>query len=103
MINLCEYSIYHLDGPDAVRHLPVIGGFSELDAIQYTVGPQMANDSQHWIGVMKQIQALGKATWMSTAPEIIELILDELDPRGLFIFTSAPTPEAADAIVKKVL
>ena len=40
MIRCCEYSIYHLDGPDAVRHLPAIARMPGLHGIQYTRGPR---------------------------------------------------------------
>jgi hypothetical protein len=101
MINLCEYSIYHLDGPDAVRHLPRLGQFARLKAIQYTIGPQVQNDVQHWAGVVRQIQSFGKATWLQIEPGLLETVLAHLDPRGLFLFTWASSPDAAEGLVQK--
>jgi hypothetical protein len=101
MINLCEYSLYHLDGPDAVRHLPRLGQFEKLKGIQYTVGPQVQKDVQHWLGVAKQIQSLGKATWLRIEADLLETAMANLDPRGLFLFTRARDEEHADWIVKQ--
>ena len=101
MINLCEFSMYHLDGPDAVRHLPHIGQFEKLKAIQYTIGPQVLNDVPHWLGVVKQIQSLGKVTYLGIRPELLETVITNLDPRGLFIFTHADDAEQAERLVKK--
>lgn len=101
MINLCEYSMYHLDGPDAVRHLPRLGQFKKLKGIQYTVGPQMQNNVQHWIGVARQIQSYGKVLFIHIKPEQLDLVLESLDPRGLFIFTYANNEEQAQRLVEK--
>ena len=77
MVNLCEFSMYHLDGPDAVRHLSRIGQMKNLKGIQFTIGPQMENDVPYWLGVVKQIQALGKATFIYfyEKPELLETVL----------------------------
>ena len=101
MIGLCDFSMYHLDGPDAVRHLPRLGQFAELKSIQYTVGPQVQNDVSHWLGVAKQIQSLGKATWLGIKPDLLETVLTNLDPHGLFIFTHAQDAEQAERLVEK--
>ena len=101
MINLCEFSMYHLDGPDAVRHLPRIGQFGKLKGIQYTVGPQVQDDVQHWIGVAKQIQSFGKVLYLQIKPELLETVMATLDPRGLFIFTYAGDAEQAERLVEK--
>ena len=101
MINLCEFSIYHLDGPDAVRHLPRIGEFEKLKGVQYTVGPQVQDDVPHWLGVAKQIQSYRKVLWLSIKPELLETVLATLDPRGLFIFTTAADAEQAERLVQQ--
>ena len=101
MIDLCEFSLYHLDGPDAVRHLPRIGQFGKLKGVQYTVGPQVRNDVQHWLGVAKQIQSFGKATYLWIEPDLLETVMTHLDPRGLFIFTHADNVEQAEELVGK--
>ena len=101
MINLCEFSMYHLDGPDAVRHLPRIGQFEKLKGIQYTVGPQVRNDIQHWLGVARQIQSFGKAVYLQIMPELLEAVMANLDPRGLFIFTYADDAEQAERLVEQ--
>lgn len=101
MIGLCEFSMYHLDGPDAVRHLPRIGQFRRLKGIQYTVGPQVRNDVQHWLGVARQIQSLGKVVYLQIDPEHLETVVANLDPRGLFVFTHAADSEQAERLVEK--
>lgn len=70
-----DYTLYHLDGVGAIRHLPALLEIEELNAIQWTPGvgePQ--GGSPKWYDLYKQILAGGKsilASWVT---------LDELRP-----------------------
>ena len=49
-INYLDYSIYHLDGPGAVKHLDMILDIPELDAIQWIPGAGMEKEGvKRWI------------------------------------------------------
>jgi hypothetical protein len=54
-----ERSIYHLDGPGALRHLESILSIPELNALQWVPGAGRENFSQ-WVQVYRQVQAAGK-------------------------------------------
>jgi len=99
MIQLCDFSFYHLDGPDAVRHLPRVAALPGLHGIQYTPGPQ--STLALTIDVTRRIQQFGKATFLWCDIRDVETILRELDPRGLFLCTHAPDRETADDLVRK--
>lgn len=70
-----DYTLYHLDGVGAIRHLPALLEISELDAVQWTPGvgePQ--GGSPKWYELYRQILDAGKsvmACWVT---------LDELRP-----------------------
>lgn len=70
-----DYTLYHLDGVGAMRHLPALLEIEELNAIQWTPGvgePQ--GGSPKWYDLYKRILAGGKsilASWVT---------LDELKP-----------------------
>ena len=70
-----DYTLYHLDGVGAMRHLPALLEIEELNAIQWTPGvgePQ--GGSPKWYDLYKKILASGKsilASWVT---------LDELKP-----------------------
>ncbi len=70
-----DYTLYHLDGVGAMRHLPALLEIEELNAIQWTPGvgePQ--GGSPKWYDLYKRILAAGKsilASWVT---------LDELKP-----------------------
>ena len=99
MARFLDYNMYHLDGPNAVRHLPMILEIDELKGIQYT--PGAGHGLEEAMPVYKEIQSAGRVQWVSVAYEEVEVVLRELNPRGLLIFTNAPSVEAADALLKK--
>ena len=33
-----DHSLYHLDGPDAIKHVPALMELEKLDALQWTCG-----------------------------------------------------------------
>lgn len=70
-----DYTLYHLDGVGAIRHLPALLEISELNAIQWTPGVgQPQGGSPQWYSLYRQILEAGKsvmACWVS---------LDELRP-----------------------
>jgi len=96
---LLEYSFYHLDGFNAVVHLPRMLEIPELTGIQFSHGA--GRTLTEALPVYKQIQQSGKVQWIECAPDEVELVLRELDPRGLLIFTSTPDIESGKALLKK--
>jgi hypothetical protein len=64
-----ERSVYHLDGPGALRHLDALLAIPKLNAIQWVFGAGNG-PSAKWIDVYKRIQAAGKS---------IQLLADDLN------------------------
>ena len=59
----CQYvdcSLYHLDGPGAIRHVPQLCVVEKLNSIQWIPGAGAPPLSQ-WIGLLRQIQQGGKS------------------------------------------
>jgi len=99
-----DQTIFHLDGPDAVKHLPVLYELSERhgrkpQGIQWEPGVGQ-RPMLKWIPLLKEIQSHGLNVWVSCDPQEVEKLLRELSSRGLFIRTWARGPEDADALVR---
>jgi 5-methyltetrahydrofolate--homocysteine methyltransferase len=96
-----EYNFYHLDGPEALKHLPALLEVSALKGIQFERGAANLHlPASHWIPVYQQIQAAGKLLCISAQYSDVEVLLRHLDPRGVFIVTEAPDPEAAEQLLE---
>ncbi|MBO4821585.1 MAG: homocysteine S-methyltransferase family protein [Prevotella sp.] len=82
-----DYTLYHLDGVGAIRHLPAILEIEELDAIQWTPGvgePQGGNAK--WYGLYRQILEAGKSL-MCCWVQLDELpsLLDHIGTEGVHL------------------
>jgi hypothetical protein len=97
-----DRSIYHLDGPGALRHLDSILSICELDALQWVFGA--GNEGfQRWIKVYQEAQRRGKSIQVSCDIEEIPLVMQTLSPRGLFLdVQGVPNPEAGEALLKEL-
>lgn len=101
-----DFTLYHLDGKDAIRHLDAILEIEELNAIQWTPGwgePQGGDPK--WYDLYKKILAAGKSI-MPCWVELDELapLLDNVGNKGLNIlmhFKSENDIEAALKISEK--
>ncbi len=79
-----ERTIYHLDGPDAVRHLDALLALPELDGIQWVQGAG-APPASAWIRLLRRIQSKGKLVYVYCEPWEVETLLAELEPEGLIL------------------
>jgi hypothetical protein len=101
----CQFldrSIYHLDGPGALRHLDAILSIPELDALQFV--PGAGNEGYaRWVQVYQRAQAAGKAIQVLCRLEELDLIVDTLDPHGVLLSVSGvPSREAAEHLLREL-
>jgi succinate dehydrogenase flavin-adding protein (antitoxin of CptAB toxin-antitoxin module) len=111
-IDHVEHSLYHLDGPEAIRHLPRILEIEKLHTVQWVHGNGRPPHS-HWIDLLKQIQSAGKAVQvcynLHYTIEVVNVFDDaallcaELDPNRLFIGADVASADEADALVNHAL
>ena len=60
-----NHSLYHLDGPDAIKHVDALMEIRELDALQWTAGAGKADGaSAQWYPVWDKVHDAGKGLWV---------------------------------------
>jgi hypothetical protein len=97
-----EAAIYHLDGPDALRHLDSLLDIKELNAIQWVWGAGKGRASD-WISVFRRCQAAGKGLLIDINIHELDLMMRELRPEGVWLNISGiRTEEEADAVLRSV-
>lgn len=82
-----DYSVYHLDGPDAVRHVDALLEIEELDAIQWTPGiGQPQGGDPHWYDMYKRIRAAGKSIMPASVDvDTLQPLLEKIGPDGVAV------------------
>ena len=96
---LLDHSIYHLDGPGAVRHLESICASPHLDAIQWVPGAGNKPPAE-WPELLKKIQSLGKGLWLYGSVQEAETMMKYLKPEGCIYGLWCSSKEEAQALVK---
>jgi hypothetical protein len=97
-----EASIYHLDGPGALKHLDSLLGIKELNAIQwvYTAGKERATD---WLPVYRRCQAAGKGLQINIQPDELETLMANLHPEGVWLAIGGVQNRAeGEALLRRV-
>ena len=98
-IRYLDASMYHLDGPDALKHLDRLLQIPELNGIQWVYGAGNPTAS-HWIPELKKIQQAGKCVQVNVVPEELGILLEELSPEGMMYMIEARTEEEGRELLK---
>ena len=94
-----DYSIYHVDGVEAFRHVDVLCGLPRLQAIQILPGAGKPSPL-HYMEVLKKVQKAGKNLHIAIPLEEVKPALDQLSARGLYISSWCRTESEARHMLK---
>ena len=87
IVEECEHmeaAIYHLDGPDALRHLDSLLEIESLNAIQWVAGAGQGSATD-WISVYKRCQEAGKGIQLFATADELDCLFEQLDPHGVWL------------------
>jgi 5-methyltetrahydrofolate--homocysteine methyltransferase len=98
-----DHSMYHLDGPDALKHADSVLTIPDLDVLQWSPGAgQPDGDSEKWFPLYDKAKKAGKGLWVGigeTDPlrlaDRIDAVVQRVGTSGLFLFL--PDLPLADA------
>jgi 5-methyltetrahydrofolate--homocysteine methyltransferase len=88
---------YHLDGPDAIRHLETLCEMPELDVIQWVPGSGEA-ERQDWTWLLDKIDELGKGTIRGGTLDDLPTLWDRLKSRRIVWNCSSKEPVTNERI-----
>lgn len=94
-------NIFHLDGIGVAKHLDMILGIPEINAIQWVQGMGDDLPIMQWIPFIKKIQAAGKSVVVDLMTSELEPFMKEVNPKGILLCIAAD-PEIQPDIIKKV-
>lgn len=99
-----DYSLYHLDGTQALHHLDALCGIDSLDAIEWT--PQAGRPGggdPSWFDLYRTIRKAGKAVQaIDVRPDEVVPLIEAVGPEGLFIKTAARDEAEAERLLARV-
>lgn len=104
-----DNSLYHLDGPDAIKHLDALMEIKELDALQWTSGAgQPDGGSLKWYPVYDKVKNAGKGIWTSIHDGVFtdwvdsaERLVKRYGSRELYLLFPDMEQAQADELMRK--
>ncbi len=98
---LVDRTMYHLDGPGAIKHCDSLMALPGLNGIQWVQGAG-GGSVLEYLDLLKKIQAGGKLLFCYCEKHELEQLLSELQPEGLFVvIQDLESREEADLLLKK--
>jgi hypothetical protein len=94
-----DYSIYHVDGVDAFRHVDALCELPRLHALQILPGAGKPT-AIHYLDVLRKVQRAGKNLQMYLEPEEVKPALEQLSARGLFLSVGCKTEAQARQLLR---
>jgi len=105
-----DFSIYHLDGPDAIRHVDALMEIEELDALQWTCGAGKPGGAEEiWYSpIYDKVKRAGKCLWISLdepdpdkAVIKAERLVKRYGPAGLYLLFGSMPEDKARSIIER--
>jgi hypothetical protein len=95
------HNVFHLDGIGVAKHLDMILGIPEINAIQWVQGVGNDLPIMQWVPLIKKIQAAGKSVVVDLQISELETFMKEVKPNGILLCIAADQEIQLD-IIKKV-
>ncbi len=83
------HNIFHIDGPGVARHLDILLGLEEIQAFQWVQGVNDEKPIARWIPLVRKLREHGKSVVLNVEAAEIPLLMEELEPEGIFLCTAA--------------
>ncbi len=99
-----ERSIFHLDGPQALRHLDLLLDLPQLDAVQWVYGAGRG-PAARWIDVYRRIRAADKSIELIAVDANDALaVIDAIGVQGVWVRVETPfaSVDEANAFIQTV-
>jgi len=97
-----DFSVYHLDGGEAVKHLDLILSIPKLSALQWTPGVNRAGcGAPEWFDIYRRARKAGKSLLLGgVQPHEAQRLVEELGPEGLLLSAGAPSQAEGEELLK---
>ena len=97
---MIDYSLYHVDGVEAFRHVDLLCELDRLNGLQILPGAGKPSPL-YYMDVLKKVQDHGKNLHIRFPAKELPEALENLSSKGLFIWiTDCHSEEEADALIK---
>ena len=102
-----DHVLYHLDGPDAIKHLDSLMKVDEIDALQWTSGDHGPDGTmEEWYQIYDKAVEAGKSLWIKVYTgeyeewiERVDKLVKRYGSNAMFLFFPTMPKEQADKLI----
>ncbi|SCP99312.1 uroporphyrinogen decarboxylase/cobalamine-independent methonine synthase family protein [Anaerobium acetethylicum] len=102
-----DHVLYHLDGPDAIKHLDAVMEADGIDALQWTSGDMGPDGTlEEWYPIYDKAITAGKSLWVKVYSgefedwiKNVDRIVERYGSHSLFLFFPEMSLEQADTLI----
>ena len=99
--------LYHLDGPDAIKHMDALMEIDGIDALQWTSGDAGPDGTlEDWYGIYDKARAAGKSLWVKVYSgdfedwiRNVDRLVERYGSHSLFLFFPEMSLEQANTLL----
>jgi 5-methyltetrahydrofolate--homocysteine methyltransferase len=103
-----DHVLYHLDGPDAIKHLDAVMEIEEIDSLQWTSGDTGPDGTlEDWYVIYDKVIAAGKSLWVKVYSgefedwiKNVDRIVQRYGSHSLFLFFPEMSFEQANILIE---
>jgi 5-methyltetrahydrofolate--homocysteine methyltransferase len=103
-----DHVLYHLDGPDAIKHTDALMEIEEIDALQWTSGDHGPDGTlEDWDVIYDKVRAAGKSLWIRVYSgdyddwiRGADRIVKKYGSRGLFLMFQHMSAAQAEGLLE---
>ncbi|MGI5958832.1 MAG: hypothetical protein ACOX60_05400 [Massiliimalia sp.] len=100
-VDFLDASIYHLDGPGALKHLDRLLQIKKLKGIQWVYGAGQPSAS-HWLEVLHKIHNAGKLIQVNVEPQELKFMLENFPCEGVMYNVFSDNEDEARQLTEMV-
>jgi len=102
-----DHVLYHLDGPDAIKHVEALMEIEEIDALQWTSGDYGPDGTfEEWYTIYDKAVAAGKGLWVKVYSgefsewlERLDKLVERYGSNAMFLYFSPMPIEQAKLLL----
>lgn len=99
--------LYHLDGPDAIRHVDALMEIEEIDALQWTSGDAGPDGTlEDWEVIYDKVRKAGKSLWIKVYSgefedwiKNVDRLVQKYGSKGMFFMFPEMSMEQAETLL----
>ncbi|HWP40233.1 MAG TPA: hypothetical protein VNL70_04860 [Tepidisphaeraceae bacterium] len=99
-----DWSMFHVDGAQALVHLDLLLQIQDLDAIEFTPDPKSPGGGEaHWYELYRRILGAGKSVWVANLrKEQVIPLLDAIGGRGVYLSVNGIDEAAGEELARAI-